>query len=147
VAPAVTELLALEERSAIHRAETFHAYAARIDRAKQELWKLLGKLTGQGKTIIGYGASATTTTLVYHFDLGKVLNVMVDDNPSKVGLLSPGLHIPVLPSQAIEDRKPDYVLILAWRYVEPIIKKHQAFLRQGGRFIVPLPELRVIEAP
>ena len=145
VAPAVAELLALEERLGLHRPEAFRAYAAQIDRAKQELWKLLGKLTGQGKTIIGYGASATTTTLVYHFNLGSVLSVMVDDNPSKVGLRSPGLHIPVLPSQAIEDRKPDYVLILAWRYVEPIIKKHEAFLRQGGRFIVPLPELRVIE--
>ena len=63
---------------------------------------------------------------------------------SKQNLFSPGYHIPVLSSQALYERKPDHVLILAWRYFEPIIKKHQAFLDQGGHFIVPLPEIGVI---
>jgi len=59
-------------------------------------------------------------------------------------MFSPGHHTPVLPSQVLYERKPDYVLVLAWRFLDAIQGKNQAYLAQGGHFIVPLPELRVI---
>jgi SAM-dependent methyltransferase len=144
VSPSVAELIALETNLGIHDAGTFKAFAAKIDDAKNQTVSLLRDLKAQGKAIAGYGASATTTTLIYHFDLGDMLSYIVDDYSSKQGLFSPGHHIPVLSPQVIYERKPDYVLILAWRYAEPIMNKHQAYLEQGGHFIVPLPKIEVI---
>jgi hypothetical protein len=68
----------------------------------------------------------------------------VDDYPAKQNLFSPGHHIPILPSTELYSRKPDYVVIIAWRYWEPILEKHRKFLEQGGQFIVPLPTLRIL---
>ena len=82
---------------------------------------------------------------MYHFGLGpEVLEFIVDDSPLKEGLFTPGLHIPVLPASAIYERRPDHLLMLAWNFAEPIMARHQAFRGEGGRFIVPLPELRVV---
>ena len=80
---------------------------------------------------------------MYHFGIGAdEIDFIVDDSPLKQGLYSPGAHIPVLASDALYERRPDYVLILAWNFAQAIIDKHSAFLDGGGRFIVPLPELK-----
>jgi SAM-dependent methyltransferase len=144
VAASVGELLTEENRRGLGRLETFKAFAAKIDVAKQELLELLRKLKQEGKTMAGYGASATTTTLIYHFELGNLLSYLVDEYSRKQNVFSPGLHLPVLPPQALIDRKTDYVVILAWRYVAPILEKNRAYRDQGGRFIVPLPKLEVL---
>jgi SAM-dependent methyltransferase len=140
----VAELLAQEDRDGLGRMDTFKAFAAKIDSAKEQLRALLSKLKSEGKTIAGYGASATTTTLIYHFGLGDFLSYMVDEYSRKQNVLSPGLHLPVLPPQTLIDRKTDYVVIIAWRYVQPILEKNRAYREQGGRFIVPLPVLEII---
>jgi hypothetical protein len=72
-----------------------------------------------------------------------VIDFIVDDSPWKQGLFTPGMHIPVLPAQAIYERQPDYLLILAWNFADSIMEKHAAFREHGGRFIVPLPEVGV----
>jgi SAM-dependent methyltransferase len=144
IAPVVGELIALEDRMKFGEVQTFLDYAAKIDALKKQLLDLLARLRAEGKTIAGYGASATVTTLLHHFDLGDKLDFLVDDNPVKQGTYSPGHHIPVLAPSALAERRPDYVVILAWAYAEPILKKNQAYLDQGGHFIVPLPMSRVI---
>ena len=80
----------------------------------------------------------------FSFHLTKKLDFLADDNPLKQGLYSPGCHIPVLSSAELYVRRPDYVVILAWNYAEPIIKRHKKFINEGGKFIVPLPKLRVV---
>jgi SAM-dependent methyltransferase len=142
--PALVHLLAEEARRGLGRIETFKAFSAKIEAAKDELISLLAKLKREGKTIAGYGASATTTTLIYHFGLGEYLSFLVDEYSRKQNVLSPGLHLPVLAPQALIDRKTDYVVIIAWRYVEPILEKNRAFRDRGGHFIVPLPKLQVV---
>ena len=141
---ALTEIVAQEAAVGTRRPETFRAFRAEIDKAKATLLSELNALVAQGKTIAGYGASATTTTLIYHFDLGEILSFIVDDYPAKQNLFSPGHHIPILPSAALYERKPDYVVIIAWRYWEPIVEKHGEFLKQGGHFIIPLPSVRIV---
>ena len=89
------------------------------------------------------GASVGVTTLLYYFDMNDALSFVVDDNPVRHGRFTPGQHIPVLSSDALYDRKPDDVLLLAWRYAEPIMSRHEAYQRAGGRFILPLPEVSV----
>jgi SAM-dependent methyltransferase len=144
VTKAVMDLLADEERRGLNRIETFKAFSARIEAAKAQLRSLLAKLKSEGKTTAGYGASATTTTLIYHFGLGDYLDYLVDEYSRKQNTLTPGMHLPVLGPQALIDRQTDYVVILAWRYVQPILDKNRAYRDRGGKFIVPLPKLEVI---
>ena len=94
--------------------------------------------------IAGYGASTTTTTLIWNFELTRKLSFIMDDNLVKHGLYSPGCHIPVVPSDEMYVRKPDYVVILAWQYVDLIVNRHKEFIKEGGVFIVPLPEFKII---
>ncbi|MDB5988740.1 MAG: S-adenosyl-L-methionine (SAM)-dependent methyltransferase [Herbaspirillum sp.] len=141
----VAKLLAEEESKGVYRRETYDAYAAKIDGLKQQTLQFLKQAKSEGKTIAGFGASITGTTLIYHFELGQYLDYLVDDNLAKQGRYSPGLHLPVLPTSAIYERKPDYVLVLAWRFADTFIQKNQAYLDQGGCFVVPVPALRIVK--
>lgn len=140
----VDRMIQSEENYGLYRLSTYEAYAGRIDRVKVALKKIVSELRASGKSIAGYGASATGTVLTYHFDLGGDLDFIVDDNPVRQCRYSPGHHIPVFSSSAIEARRPDYIVILAWRFADMIIQKNQKFVERGGRFIVPLPEVRVV---
>jgi hypothetical protein len=81
---------------------------------------------------------------MYHFGIGPAqVEFIVDDSPLKQGLYSPGLHVPIVGAQVLEERRPDYLLLLAWNFARPIIERHAAFRAAGGRFIVPLPRLEV----
>jgi SAM-dependent methyltransferase len=144
VSSIVGELKTNEAKEGLDRPETFKAFAAKIEAARQSVLTLLRRLESEGNKIVGYGASATTTTLIYHFELGNFIDYIVDDYPAKQNLFSPGLHIPVLAPEVIYQRKPDYVVIFAWRYFEPIVKKNQKYVNDGGHFVVPMPELSVI---
>lgn len=140
----VTELKTLESELGFDRLGAFKAFASRVETIKEQLVKLITDLKGQEKTIAGYGASVGVTTLLYYLDIGNVLSYLVDDNPTKHNMYSPGHHLPVLPSEQIYERKPDYVLILAWRYADRIMTKHRDYTNQGHHFILPLPSIEVI---
>ncbi len=138
-------LLEDEVALGLDRAETFVNFAQKIDALGTELKSMVEKLKSEGKKIAGFGAPAKATTLMHHFGLtGDHLDFIVDDSPLKQGLFSPGLHIPVVPSSEIAAQKPDYLLLLAWNFADPIIAKNEEYLKGGGHFIVPLPELRVV---
>jgi len=133
-----------EENEGMHDAETYIRFAGEIDVHKEELLKLIGKIKSDGHTIIGYGASHSTTTFLHHFELGESLKYIVDDNPIKHGLYSPGYHLPVYPSQKLYEERPQYILVLAWQHQDGIIKRNLQYLDEGGKFIVPLPELTIV---
>jgi SAM-dependent methyltransferase len=144
VGAAVDELQALERAAGLANPETFRRFAAQIDRRRVELTALLKCLKADGKTVAGYGAAAKSTTLMNQFGLGRdFIEFIVDDNPLKQGLYSPGLHVPVLPANALYERRPDYVVVLAWNFAEEIIAAHVAFTQAGGRFVIPLPDLTI----
>jgi SAM-dependent methyltransferase len=142
-APSISRLIALEQSGGFDKAQRYKVFAADIDRAGQAVDELLRPLKSQGKRIAGYGASATATTLIYHFGLGPHLEFIADDNPDRQDLFSPGHHIPTRSPQDIYDREIDYVVILAWRFAQPIIEKHRPFRERGGHFLVPLPVARI----
>ena len=140
----VARRIAEEEALGLDRAETLRGFAEKIDGVRNELKALVESLKGEGKTIAGFGAPAKATTLMHHFGIGRdVIDFIVDDSPLKQGLFTPGLHIPVLGADAIDARKPDYLLILAWNFADPIMQKHAPYARAGGHFIVPLPQVAV----
>lgn len=146
ISPSVAKQISLETKFGIHKVGAFKSFSKRIDSSKKELLHLLAKLKKKRKIIAGYGASATTTTLLYHFNLTDRLDFIIDDYPRKQNTFSPGCHIPVFPPSTINKLKPDYILILAWRYFQPIVKKHQEYLKRGGQFIIPLPSLKIIKS-
>jgi SAM-dependent methyltransferase len=147
VNPSVEEAIQNEALLGLHSSETFKAYAGQIDQLRDELGSLIQKLKSEGKSIAAYGAPAKATTLMYHFGLGPdVVDFIVDDSPLKQGLFSPGMHIPVLPSTAIAERKPDYLLILAWNFAAPIIRNNAAFFDAGGKFIIPVPQVEIVSS-
>lgn len=143
VSPSVGKFRELEEKLGVTKPAIYKEFVRRIDALKNELVTLLTDLKSQGKTIAGYGASVTVTTLIYHFGIAEFLEFIVDDNPIMQHRFSPGYHIPVFPSDAIYEKKPDYVVILAWRFADPIISKHPDYLKQGGHFIIPVPNVEV----
>lgn len=124
--------------------EFFEPLIGSIDNTKSELADLMSGLSARNCLIAGYGAAIGSTTMIYHLELGETLAFLMDDDPRNQGLFSPGYHIPVFGSQVIYERNPDYILILAWRYADAIINKHQHYLDNGGHFIVPLPTIRII---
>jgi hypothetical protein len=145
VSPAVAEMVKEEKRIGLDRSETYTEFASGIEDIGRELRSVLEKIKSEGKSIAGYGAPAKATTLMYHFGIGpEVVDYIVDDSPWKQSLYTPGLHIPVVPSSFMAEKKPDYVLILAWNFASSIIQKNSAFRAGGGRFIVPLPSVQVV---
>ena len=141
----VGEALAREHELGLQTAEAFHAFARRIETLKAELGGLLRGLKAEGRSIAGFGAPAKATTLMYHFGIGPdLIDFIVDDSPLKQGLYTPGMHVPVLSSAAIADRRPNTLVILAWNFARPIIEKNAAFREAGGRFIIPLPQVELV---
>jgi SAM-dependent methyltransferase len=140
----VAKMLALEDNMGLYHKETFSAFTDKINCLKEKTKKFLVKAKSEGKSVVGFGASITGTTLIYHFEIGKYLDYLVDDNLAKQGRFSPGIHLPVLSTSVLHERKPDYVVVLAWRFAEPFIKKNQAYLKSGGCFIIPVPEFKVV---
>lgn len=144
VKPVVAEMIAHEEAGGFYRAETYRVLCAKLDRLRTTLVDVLAGLRLRGRSVAGYGASHSVTTLLHHFGIADQLDFLVDDNPRKHHLFSPGHHLPVLPSSALVERRPDYVVILPWRFADQIISRNQSFLDGGGHFIVPIPDTRII---
>ncbi len=141
----VEALAALERDAGLDRPETFRLYGEEIARRGDELLALLRGLRAKGRKIVGYGATAKATTLMYHFGLDRsCVAYIVDDNPLKQGMLSPGLHIPIRPAAALYEDRPDYVLVLAWNFADSIIEKHRGYAGRRSRFVIPLPNLTLV---
>jgi len=140
----LVNLVQQETAGGFDRADELQHFSGRIGALRGNLLALVDDLRSRGCTLAGYGASVGVTTLLYYFNLGDALSYLVDDNPVRHGRFTPGHHIPVLPSDALYDRKPDHVLLLAWRYAQPIMSRHVAYRQAGGRFILPLPEIAVV---
>ena len=140
----VNKLLQMEAERGFDHPDIFHCFRQEIDKRKSSLLQFIDSEMLMGKTFAGYGASTTVTTLLWHFDLTEKIQYLVDDNPAKQGLYAPRCHIPVISSEKMQKNMPDYVVILAWNYANPIIAKNKAYLDAGGVFIVPLPELKLI---
>jgi SAM-dependent methyltransferase len=130
------------ERSVGANAIPFYkSFSAKIDSIRERLLVCLYGIQSKGQKVIGYGASVGTTTQIYHFGIRHFLDSLVDDNPQRHGLVSPGYHIPVLSPAFIRESNPDYLLVFAWRYLDAIRIKHNQF---QGRYIIPLPDLKIV---
>lgn len=145
VQDSVKKYIQLEEEEGFYNDEFIQNYSKKIEKSKVDFLKKLNEIKKSNVTISGYGASATSTTLIYHYELGDTIDYLYDDFKVKQGLFSPGFDIEVLKPDEILNKKPDFIIILAWRYHEKIIEKNKQYLMNGGKFILPLPEFKVID--
>jgi len=137
----INAFLQEEEKEKLHELQTYKKFSEKIEANKKALVKLLKDLKSKGKKIAGYGAPAKGNTLLNYFGIGpETLDYIVDDSPWKQGLYSPGMHIPVKGFEQLSKEKPDYILILAWNYAEPIMKKCTGM----ADFMLPVPKPKIV---
>jgi len=139
----VDQLIEEERVRGMRKAATYEKFAEDIQVVKRQVLETLRSLKHADKRIVGFGASHSTTTLTYHFELAPLMEYLVDDNPLKHGRYSPGHHLPVHSSEKLYKDHVDYAVVLAWQHQRSIIERHKAFLNSGGTFLVPLPNLRI----
>lgn len=133
------------EEGPLNEVSTYHALGERIKMLGTQLRELLEGFRRAGKRVVGYGAPAKATTLCYALGIdGSTLEYIIDDSPLKQGLCMPGTRIPIKVSEALYTDKPDCCLILAWNFADSIAKNHAQFVKNGGVFIVLVPEPRIL---
>lgn len=147
VSAAVTDLHNKEKKLGYDKPGTYRAFSQKIEKGKDELMDLLTSLKTKGKTIVGYGASGRANTIIQYCGIDREqLDFIIDDAPAKHGLYTPGSHLQIKDNFALMAEKPDYVLVFAWAFLSEIARRNEAYLLQGGKMIVPLPEVKVIES-
>jgi hypothetical protein len=145
VDPSVERLLAEERERGLDRIETYREFAERTRALKEDLRGRLRELRAQGDRVVGYGAPAKGNTLLGFLELGaEELDYIVDRSSLKQGLYTPGTHIPVVEPERLVEDQPEYVVLLAWNFAEEVMEQQAEYRRGGGRFIVPVPEVRVV---
>ncbi|PYR74340.1 MAG: methyltransferase [Acidobacteria bacterium] len=143
--PSVVAALAREE----HDGMTRHAYYARFADAvrslRESLRTVLAEIRAKGQRIAAYGAAAKGSTLLNYAGIGREhLDFVVDRSPYKQGRFMPGVHLPIESPERLLERQPAYVLLLTWNFADEILEQQSEYRRRGGRFIVPVPDVRVV---
>jgi len=142
---AVDDIFALEREIGLDKVETFQQFSRKVEKNKIDLLELLIQIKKEGKKIAGYGAPAKGNTLLNFIGIGPdIIDYLTDTTPMKQGLYSPGIHIPVVSPDKLISDKPDYILLLAWNYADAILKKETALREGGTKFIIPVPEVKII---
>lgn len=141
----VHALLQDEAACGIGREEFYLLFGSKVEKLRADLLALLRELKTQGKRIAVYGASAKGSTLLNYFGLGReTLDFVVDRSTIKQGLYTPRTHLPIYATEKLLETMPDYVLLLTWNFEEEILSQQAEYRARGGRFIIPVPEVRVV---
>ncbi len=143
--PQVARLLREEAAWGVGHAVFYQNFGAHVERLRADLLALLNRLKAQGRRIAVYGASAKGSTLLNYFGIGQeLLDYVVDRSTVKQGLYTPGTHLPIYAPERLLEDMPDYVLLLSWNFADEILDQQAEYMRRGGHFIIPIPELRVV---
>ena len=146
ISPAVARQRSKEEQLGLDRQQTFEQLRCNIESCRQQLMELLTRLRGQGKRIVGYAATSKSTTVTNYCGItADLVEFISDTTPIKQGKYSPGTHIPVRPYQEFADNFPDYALLFGWNHAKEIFAKEQEFKKAGGKWIVYVPKVKVLE--
>ena len=141
----VDEFLKKEDEFGLEKKETYLNFANRVNSLKNKLNDFIKKEISNGKLIYAYGASTKGNTLLQFYNLNnKLISKAADRDSKKFGKMTVGSNIPVISEEQARDEKPDYFLVLPWHLVDFFKERENAFLKNGGKFIVPLPDFKII---
>jgi SAM-dependent methyltransferase len=143
--PSVQSLLDEEEAWGVSEASFYLGFGEKVAQLREDLASLLGRLKSEGKHVAVYGASAKGSTLLNYFGIGReMIDFVVDRSTVKQGYYTPGTHLLIRPTEALLEEMPDYVLLLTWNFADEILAQQAEYRERGGRFIIPIPSLRVV---
>lgn len=144
VAPTVGQMIAEEKQLGLYDLERYQRVSDDLTALRSHLNALIDEQHAAGRSVGAYGVSVGTTTLLAQLGLSQKIDILFDDDPTKKGYLSgPGYDIQVSGPEGVYEHNPGAIVLLAWRYAEPIIQKHQKYAGSQGAFILPLPKVSV----
>lgn len=140
----VAKLLAEEQGWGVTDPASYESFRLRVTELRDNLVSFLQDLRQDGKRIAVYGASAKGSTLLNAFGIGsELIDYVVDRSTVKQGRYTPGTHLQIFNPAKLTEDKPDYVLLLTWNFEEEILKQQQQYRSEGGKFIIPIPNVKV----
>jgi hypothetical protein len=140
----VKKMLIDEKNWGIGNIKTYQGYAKKVETVKTEVLHLIKKIKASGARIGGYGAPAKGNTLLNYFEItSEQIECIAETNEEKQGLLTPGTHIPIVSEDNFIKKLPDYALLLTWNYLDFFLEKSE-YIKKGGKFLVPLPNPRIV---
>src|SRR5581483_8791039 len=144
----VNELLEVERSAGLQTMASYEAFSERARSTKRRLLTFLLHAKDDGRTIAAYGAPAKGNTLLNYCGIGSdIIDYTVDRSPHKQGKFLPGSRIPIFHPDKILETKPDYVFVLPWNLKDEIMQQMSHIGDWGGRFVVPIPDVQVVEPP
>jgi hypothetical protein len=141
----VAALLREEEALGVTAEAHYLRFADAVAQVRDTLLQELRARKASGQRLAAYGASAKGSTLMNACGIGAdLLDYVVDRSTVKQGRYTPGNHLPILPTEELQRRRPDAVLLLTWNFADEICRQQRPYLDGGGTFLVPVPALRSI---
>ena len=146
ISDAVTAQRAKEKTLGLDQPNTYELFRRNVEHSRDELMQVLRRLKQQGKRVVGYAATSKSTTVTNYCGITTdLVEYISDTTPIKQGKYSPGAHLPVRPYEDFKASFPDYALLFGWNHGEEIMAKEQAFQAAGGKWIVYVPKVQVLE--
>ena len=147
ISSAVKNQCVEEDRLGLHFPETFEKLGNNINNSRTKLMEMLTDFKKQNKRVVGYAATSKSTTVTNFCGISPdLVEYISDTTPIKQGKYSPGMHIPVRPHEDFCNNYPEYALLFGWNHAEEIMANEQEFLRSGGKWIIYVPEVGILDA-